>query len=52
MLIEEIIEKLQDRNLAEVGRRMNITRAYLSQICLGRKCSEEMRQRLEEYLTK
>lgn len=50
MTIEEIRNALSDRNLAEVARRLNVTRAYLSQICKGKPCSEEMRKRLEDYL--
>lgn len=34
--IEQIREKLKDRNLTEVSKRINITRVYLSAIRSGK----------------
>lgn len=50
MNLEQIKEKLSDRNLAEVARRIGVTRAYLSSIMKGQKISEEMRKKLSDYL--
>lgn len=51
--LDQIREKLQDRNLSEVGRRLSITRSYLSYICKdGSKAnpSYEMVKRISDYL--
>lgn len=49
--IEEIREKLGDRNLSEMSRRLNITRVYLSAIRNGRVTpSYHMVERLSNYL--
>lgn len=49
--IEQIKEKLTDRNLAEVSRRLGITRAYLGMIANGqRKPSYDILKKLSDYL--
>lgn len=51
MPLNEIIEKLSDRNLAEVSRRLLITRSYLSAIVNQKRTpSKEFQQRLSDYL--
>jgi hypothetical protein len=52
LTIEEIKQRLSDRNLAEVGRRIKVTRAYLHGIKTGRvdKLSADMHSRLSDYL--
>lgn len=51
MHTDEIKEKLSDRNLAEVARRLGLSRAYLSAIMTGRRePSEQVKQSLESYL--
>lgn len=48
--IEEIKIKLSDRNLAEVARRIGVTRSYLSAICKGKKPGYETIKKLSDYL--
>jgi plasmid maintenance system antidote protein VapI len=51
MTHSEIKAALTDRNLAEVARRLQVTRSYLQAIRSGRLAlSERMRTRLTEYL--
>lgn len=52
MTIEQIRAALEDRNLAEVGRRIGVTRAYLNGIKNGTvtKLSAAMTLKLSEYL--
>ena len=51
MTIEEIKRRLSDRNLAEVARRIGVTRAYLSYIVTGsRTPNAEMLAKIEGYL--
>lgn len=51
LTIEQIKERLSDRNLAEVARRLGVTRAYLSAITNDRvKPSYVMLTRLSDYL--
>lgn len=51
MEIEKIRKMLSDRNLAEVARRMHVTRSYLSAIACGKKTpSKNMTARLLDYL--
>lgn len=51
MSIEEIRERLSDRNLAEVARRLHITRTYLADIANGKRTpSGNMLARIAEYL--
>ena len=53
MTNEQIIEALGDRNLAEVGRRIGVTRSYLQAIRSGKvtKLSDDFRQKLSDYLS-
>ena len=47
---DEIKKALTDRNLAEVGRRLMITRSYLQAIRSGKvPLSREMHERLQNY---
>lgn len=49
---DDIRNALTDRNLAEVARRLSVTRAYLHAIRAAKvPLSESMRQRLTEYLS-
>jgi len=51
--LDQIREKLRDRNLSEVGRRLNITRSYLSFICKKNSTanpSYEMIKKISDYL--
>lgn len=49
--IEQIREKLKDRNLAEVSRRLGVTRVYLSAIRNGHVTpSYKMVAALSDYL--
>lgn len=49
--LTDINKRLQDRNLAEVARRIGCTRAYLSFIRSGRYIpSDEFRAKLSDYL--
>lgn len=49
--INEITKRLEDRNLAEVARRIGCTRAYLSFIRSGRYIpSDSFRAKLSDYL--
>jgi transcriptional regulator with XRE-family HTH domain len=51
MTIEEIKRRLSDRNLAEVARRIGVTRAYLSYIVTGNRTpNAEMLAKIEGYL--
>lgn len=50
MTLENIREHLSDRNLAEVARRVGVTRAWLSAIKNGSNCSDEMRFKIVRYL--
>jgi transcriptional regulator with XRE-family HTH domain len=51
MTLEEIRAALSDRNLAEIGRRLKVTRAYLSAVRKGKAIpSREMQARLSDYL--
>lgn len=50
MTDQEIRKQLGDRNLAEVGRRLKVTRSWLQQIRAGNvPISQNMRERLERY---
>lgn len=44
----------REKNLAEVGRALKVTRSYLSEIARGNKLnpSAELQQRLSDYLTR
>ena len=52
MTLEEIKTALGDRNLAEVGRRLSVSRAYLQGIRSGTvtKISDDMLEKLGKYL--
>jgi transcriptional regulator with XRE-family HTH domain len=52
LTIEQIREKLKDKNLSEVGRRIGFTGAYLSAICRGvaKNPSYEMVKKISDYL--
>lgn len=51
MSLEQIRKALDDRNLAEVGRRLNITRSYLQAIRSGKMTpSKDTQDKLREYL--
>lgn len=50
MELEVIREKLSDRNLAEVGRRLGVTRSWLSAFVKGGSCSEHMHKKLTAYM--
>lgn len=51
MTIEEVRIKLSDRNLAEVARRIGVSRAYLSYIAKGVQLpSYEILEKLTRYL--
>lgn len=52
MQLPEIREKLSDRNLAEVGRRIGVTRVWLNAIRRGvvTELSEDMHKKLTDYL--
>lgn len=51
MTIDQIREKMADRNIAEVARRLGITRVWLSAILNGRgRPSYEMLERISAYL--
>jgi transcriptional regulator with XRE-family HTH domain len=51
MTLEKIRTALEDRNLAEVGRRLKVTRAYLSAVRKGIAIpSREMHYKLSVYL--
>jgi plasmid maintenance system antidote protein VapI len=50
MTLENIRENLSDRNLAEVARRIGVTRAWLSAIKNGASCSDQMRFKIVKYL--
>lgn len=51
MTLEEIKQKLSDRNLSEIARRIGVTRAYLSAIKTGVivKLSDSMNEKLTNY---
>lgn len=49
--IEQVRARLEDRNLAEVARRVEVTRVYLSAIKNGRVTpSYKMVKKLSDYL--
>jgi len=49
--LEQIKEKLSDRNLAEVARRISVTRSYLSGIASGKITpSYKMLKKISDYL--
>lgn len=51
LTIEEIREKMGDRNIAEVARRLDVTRAWLADIIKGRgKPSYSMLEKISDYL--
>lgn len=51
LTLEQIKEKLKDRNLSEVGRRLGMTRAYLSALARGKfQPSYENLKKLSDYL--
>jgi hypothetical protein len=52
MEIEQIRKSLGDRNLAEVGRRLGVTRAYLQYIRSGKvtSLSPWMHKKISDYL--
>lgn len=51
MTLELIKEKLSDRNVAEVARRLGVTRAYLNAVKNGsvEKLSDHMHDKLKIY---
>jgi hypothetical protein len=52
MNIEQIRMAMNDRNLAEMGRIMKITRSYLQLVRAGKTVpTDEMTKRLSDYLT-
>ena len=52
MTIDQIKKGLSDRNLAEVARRLSVTRSYLQAIRSGKvEPSMGMINRLSEYLS-
>lgn len=44
----------REKNLAEVGRALKVTRSYLSELARGTKLnpSSKLQERLSEYLTR
>lgn len=52
LTLEQIINRLADRNLAVVAREIGVTRAYLSAIRAGRASnpSYDMVKKLSDYL--
>ena len=54
MTIEQVVEKLQDRNLTKVAKSVGITRVYLSAIANGKQLnpSYEIVKKLSDYLEK
>ena len=52
MTLDQIREKLTDKNLSEVARRIGVTGAYLSAIVRGVKVnpSYEIVKKLSDYL--
>ena len=51
LTIEQIADRMSDRNLAEVARRLGVTRAWLSAIINGKaKPSYDMLLKISEYL--
>lgn len=53
MNLEEIRERLSDRNLSEVARRLHVSKAYISNIANGKQVpSKNMQERLTEYLSR
>lgn len=49
--LNEIIKRLKDRNLSEVGRRIGMTRAYLSAVAGGKfKPSYDNLKKISDYL--
>lgn len=51
MTPSEIRAALEDRNLSEVARRLNVTRSYLCHFMKG-KDYPTLQQKLESYLKK
>lgn len=52
MTLEQIKQKLGDRNLAEVGRRINVSKTWLNGIRRGvvTSLSPDMKKKLSDYL--
>ena len=51
LTIEQIKTKLSDRNLAEVARRITVTRAYLSALVNDKRpIGPVMQKKLSDYL--
>lgn len=52
LTLEQIKERLSDKNLSEVARRIGVTGAYLSAIVRGSKVnpSYEIVKKLSDYL--
>lgn len=50
MLDEAIRNKLADRNVAEVARRIGVTRAYLNSYLKTGKIGKETKEKLIAYL--
>lgn len=49
--LNEIIKRLKDRNLSEVGRRIGMTRSYLSAVAAGKfKPSYDNLKKISDYL--
>lgn len=49
--LEQVTTKLKDRNLSEVGRRVGLTRSYLSAVVGGKfKPSYDNLKKLSDYL--
>jgi len=50
--LEEIRERMGDRNIAEVARRLKVTRSWLSMVISGKvKASDKLMKRLSDYLS-
>lgn len=51
LTLEEIVKKLEDRNLSEVGRRAGVTSSYLSAILRGDRVNPTytMLKKLSDY---
>jgi len=49
--LEEIRERMGDRKIAEVARRLKVTRSWLSMVISGKvKASDKLMKRLSDYL--
>jgi len=51
LTMDQIRERMSDRNISEVARRIGVTRVWLSYILNGHHVpSKELQQRLSDYL--